>query len=66
MAKTPKRLKNARGRHGRSCEGKQVYPNRKLAEAAAVAMREKKNWRRISAYRCAACGNWHLGRRSHD
>jgi len=64
MAKTNSQRKKARKRHAKSCAGKQVYADKKVAERAAEKLRVDKNWKNITAYECQQCRNWHLGNRS--
>jgi len=63
MAKTPKKLKKARSRHAKSCEGKQAYKGRKAAQAVADKLKKERGRRNLSAYHCANCDKWHLGNR---
>lgn len=47
----------------RHCDGKIDYPNRALAEVAAMQMRHKER-DEFNAYHCECCGGWHIGHRS--
>ncbi len=61
MAKTPRKLKRARSRHAKSCEGKQPHKSRKEAEDTASKLRSERGRRNLVAYNCQQCGKWHLG-----
>jgi len=61
MAKTPRKLKKARQRHAKSCEGKVQHKSKKEAERAVEKLRVERGRRNLSAYNCQTCGFWHLG-----
>ena len=61
MAKTPRKLKKARARHAKSCDGKQAHKSRKEAEEVAAKLRAERGRRNLQAYACQECGKWHLG-----
>lgn len=61
MAKTPRKLKKARARHAKSCEGKQAHKSKREAEDVAKKLRAERGRRNLSAYNCQTCGKWHLG-----
>ena len=63
MAKTPRKLKKARARHAKSCEGKQAYRGKKHAQEVAAKLRAERGRRNLIAYACQECGKWHLGNR---
>lgn len=63
MAKTPRKLKKARTRHAKSCDGKVQHGSKKEAERAAQKLRAERGRRNLSAYNCQQCGKWHLGTR---
>lgn len=53
---------------GRMCEGKQSYPEARIARAAARRMissgkTERGNHTQLSAYRCPVCDLYHIGHR---
>ena len=63
MAKTPRKLKRARSRHAKSCDGKQAHSSKREAEEVAKKLRAERGRRNLSAYACQQCGKWHLGNR---
>ena len=42
MAKTPRKLKKARARHAKSCDGKQAYRGKKQAQEVAAKLRAER------------------------
>jgi len=61
MAKTPRKLKKARARHARSCDGKQPHKSKREAEDVAKKLQAERGRRGLTAYNCQTCGKWHLG-----
>ena len=61
MAKTPRKLKKARARHAKSCEGKQPYRGKRQAEEVVAKLQAERGRRNLQAYACQQCGKWHLG-----
>jgi hypothetical protein len=47
-----------------SCRGKIKHPTMKAARASMKAMKGRRQWRMLEAYKCLHCPAYHIGRKS--